>query len=81
MCTKENVVKMARCIQLCEESVVACKASIELMKLNSENAKEMCLVRTKICDKCALECEKMDMDHCKKCATDCRKAAKMCRET
>jgi len=79
-CTKENAVKMARCIQLCKESAIACKASCELMKLNSENAKEMCLVCANICDKCALECEKMDMEQCKKCAADCRKAAKMCRE-
>jgi hypothetical protein len=79
MCTMEADPKMARCIQLCRESIAACNASSQLMSLNSECAKDMCAVCAMICEKCAAECEKMASDHCKQCATDCYKAAKMCR--
>jgi hypothetical protein len=79
-CIKEKNAKMDKCIQLCKECISACTAASQLMTLNSEHSKEMCLVCAKICENCALECEKHNMDHCKKCATNCRKAAKLCKE-
>lgn len=80
MCSKEKDGKMADCMRLCKECVVACVASSQLMTLDSGSSKEMCVICANICDKCATECEKFTADDCKKCAMDCRKAAKMCRE-
>jgi len=76
-----NKVKMAKCIQLCQENVAICNAAVQLMTLNSDNAKELCVICAKVCDKCAIECDKYPtMKDCKDCATACRKAAKMCKE-
>ena len=79
-CTNSNDTKMAYCAQLCKESVAMCTVSIELMTLNSNYAKEVCVLCAKVCEKCADECEKMKMDPCKKCAADCRKTVKACTD-
>jgi hypothetical protein len=79
-CSKMDAKKMAKCIQLCKECVAICKASKQLMTLDSESAKAICKECVRICEKCATECEKHDVAECKKCATDCRKTAKLCNE-
>jgi hypothetical protein len=72
---------MAKCIQLCQESVAICTASVKLMLLNSDHAKELCATCAKVCDKCAAECDNYPtMKECKDCATACRKVSKLCKE-
>jgi hypothetical protein len=72
---------MAKCIQLCQESVATCTASVKLMMLNSDYAKDLCATCAKVCNSCAMECEKYPtMKDCKDCAAACRKASKMCSE-
>ena len=80
MCTMEKDPKMANCIKLCKESVVACKAAIKEMNVNSASVKSTSAACASACDKCATECEKFDNDHCRKSAADCRKASKLCKE-
>jgi hypothetical protein len=80
-CLKDkDVTKMTRCIQLCMECAAACSAASQLMSLESENAKDFCAQVVKLCDKCALECDKFTQDFCKECASACRKASKLCKE-
>lgn len=86
MCSKSKDAKMAHCMQLCKECVTVCTAASQLMSLNSESAKEICVTCAKICekcaaecDKCAKECDKSMMKDCTKCATDCRNTAKLCK--
>ena len=79
-CSADKV-KMAKCIQLCQESVAICTASVKLMLLNSDHAKELCATCAKVCDKCAAECDNYPtMKECKDCVTACRKVSKLCKE-
>jgi hypothetical protein len=78
-CAKMKDPKMNKCIRLCQETIATCNASIKLMQLNSENAKEQCLICAKVCEKCATECEKFDMKECKDCSMSCKKTANSCR--
>jgi Domain of Unknown Function (DUF326) len=78
-CLKEaNVNEMAKCIQLDMECATVCRASSQLMCLASEHANAMCQLCADICNACAEECKKHNVDHCKKCATICISCAEKC---
>jgi len=57
-----------------------CRAAAELMSLGSDYSKQLCKLCAEMCDACAAECEKHDMDHCQDCAKACRKCSAVCRE-
>ena len=80
-CTKEKDVNMmARCIQLDMECAAICYASAQLMSLRSETMHEICRLCADICDACAAECRKHNMDHCQECADACEACAAECRK-
>ncbi|HEY5463537.1 MAG TPA: four-helix bundle copper-binding protein [Hanamia sp.] len=74
---EKEVPNLTKCIRLDLECAVVCRASAELMTLNSVHSSGICGLCTTICDACAEECEKHSaMEHCKECAESCQVCAK-----
>jgi hypothetical protein len=48
------------------------------MCLESEHANAVCQLCADICNACAEECNKHNVDHCKRCASICRACAQEC---
>lgn len=79
-CLHEADVKsLARCIELDLDCAEVCRTATGFMSRDSEFAHAICTTCADICDACAEECERHDMDHCRKCAAVCRKCAEECR--
>lgn len=79
-CTQEiNVKMMAKSIQLAMECAVICYTTAQLMSLGSSKTKAMFRICISLCEACANECEKHEMDHCQECAAACRRCAAECR--
>lgn len=70
---------MARCIALDIDCAEICRLAAAYMSRGSEFAGAICGVCAEVCDACATECEKHEMDHCKVCAEACRRCAEECR--
>jgi len=80
-CLNEKEVQpMTKCIQLNLECAAICRATAELMSLGSNYAKDLLELCSIICDVCATECRKHNMDHCRQCAEACSNCATVCRE-
>jgi len=78
-CLKEaNVNEMARCIQLDMECAAICRTTAQFMSMESEHANAICQLCTDICNACAEECNKHNMDHCRICAELCYHCAEEC---
>jgi Domain of Unknown Function (DUF326) len=58
-CLREQDVKMLeRCIQLDRECASICYTASQIMSMDSEHTKQICVVCADICDACEQECEK-----------------------
>lgn len=78
-CAKEeDAIMMTRCIDLNKKCALVCKAATELMSMGGEYADLLCPACAEICNACADECEKHELDHCKRCAEACRACAEEC---
>lgn len=78
---KEQEVKMmASCAQINRECAAVCWTSASLMSMDSQFAKQFCGLCADICDACAQECERHNVEHCKNCAKICRSCAAECRK-
>jgi len=75
---EENVNDMVKCVQLDMECAVMCRTAAQLMSLESEHANAICQLCADICNACAAECGKHDMDHCRRCAEACHACAQEC---
>lgn len=79
-CLQEQDVKMmARCIALDMDWAAICQLASAAMARGSENAPAICTLCSDICEACAEECAKHQMDHCQACAEACRRCADECR--
>lgn len=79
-CTQEmNVKIMTKSIQLCMECAIICYATAQLMSLGSTKTKAMFRLCTNLCEACANECAKHEIDHCQECTAACRRCAAECR--
>ena len=77
---KEQDVKiMTSCAQINRECTEVCWTSAALMSMDSQFAKQFCNLCADICDACAQECERHNVDHCKICAQVCRSCAEECK--
>ena len=77
---------MKQSIRVCSDCADVCEATARLgvrrTGSNDEVLKEMLELCARVCDWCAIECDKYDHEHhrlcaqmCRECAEDCRKAA------
>lgn len=79
-CLQErNVQHMARCIALDLECAAACRFAVGAVSRQGEFMKVTCLLCADICDACAKECARHEVDHCQACAKACRLCADACR--
>lgn len=75
---EEHVHHMVACIQTDLECETICKATAELLCLNSKNVSDICTLCAEICRACAAECSRHKEEHCRKCAEACLKCADLC---
>jgi hypothetical protein len=79
-CLEEKEVQhLTQCIRLDLECAVICRASAELMTLESPYSAQICELCAAICNACAEKCEQhanMGMEHCRECAEACRACAR-----
>jgi hypothetical protein len=73
---EKDVQNLAKCIRLAIECAIVCRATAELLSIDSRYTKELCSLCAAICNACAEECEKhIGMEACKECAATCRTCA------
>ena len=77
---EENVAELTKCMQLDLECCAICKATAQLLTLQSNHSNAACQLCADICIACAEECEKHHHDHCRRCAAFCRECAEKCLE-
>jgi len=78
-CLREvDVNQMAKCIRLDMECAAICRTAAQLMSIESDYANAVCQLCADVCNACASECKKHDMDHCQKCAWACSNCAEEC---
>ena len=76
---EQDVKMMASCAQMNRQCAAVCWTSAVLMSMDSQFAKQFCNLCADICDACAQECERHNVDHCKRCAQACRSCSEECR--
>lgn len=76
---QQIVKRMTSCVQVNRECAAVCWTSASLMSIDSLFAKQFCNLCADVCDACAKECERHDVDHSKRCAQACRNSAEECR--
>lgn len=78
-CLEEQDVKsMARCIKLDMDCAQICRLAASYMARGSEFSQTLCRLCAEVCQACAEECGKHQMDHCQRCARACRNCAEEC---
>ncbi len=73
-----NVQPMVNCIRLDRDCAAICRMAASFMSASSEFIPDVCGLCTEICDACAAECARHEMDHCQRCAEACRACAEQC---
>lgn len=71
---------LSHCIELTRECADFCQMTASLLSRNSVHAYDVMLLCGKICESCAEECEKHQIDQCKHCANVCRTCAESCND-
>lgn len=80
-CLNEPEVQhMVKCIEMNLQCAAICRSASEMMSLGSDYSMQLCTICADVCDACATECQKHNMDHCQQCAEACRNCAAVCRE-
>src|SRR2546430_13519611 len=54
------------------------RTAAQFMSLNSNHANALCQLCADVCNACADECGKHNVDHCRECAKTCRHCAEEC---
>ena len=75
---EDEINSLANCIRLDLECASVCITTAKLMSSDSEFSTHISRLCADICEACATECEKHEMEHCKKCAMACRYCAEQC---
>lgn len=80
-CLREtDVTMMAGCIALDMDCAQICALAASAMARESAHAKVICDLCAKVCQACADECGKHNMDHCQACAKACTECAQACQK-
>jgi hypothetical protein len=77
---EDDVSEMARCIELNIDCAGICMLMAGYLSRNSESSYSLLPICAEVCEACAAECSRHDMDHCQKCASICRDCAAACLE-
>lgn len=79
-CLKEdNVQMMAACIANDIDCGEICRTVSILLARDSAHGKHLLKECIEVCEACAKECSRYDMDHCKACAKACAECADACK--
>lgn len=70
--------KLKRCMMLAQECADICRVTAVVVERKSENSDEFLKLCAKICNYCAEECKKYNIDYCQKCAQVCSNCFEMC---
>lgn len=74
---------MTQCIRLCLDCSDICEATARLgLRRTGDDLgvlRELLDLCARMCEACATECERHDLEHCKLCAQICRECAADCR--
>ncbi|MFA9439245.1 four-helix bundle copper-binding protein [Uliginosibacterium sp. sgz301328] len=76
---EEDAQYMALCIQLDLDCAGMCRLAASALARQSPAVGVICETCARVCDLCAEECARHDMDHCQLCASACRDCAEACR--
>lgn len=76
---EENIQHLVKCIKTDIDCADICTVTYRFVSRHSSRSSAILTMCANICDACADECEKHDMDHCRECAKRCRECAEACR--
>jgi hypothetical protein len=76
---EQNVNMMTTCIQRDRDCADICILTARLLARGSRHGEHLLRECAEICDLCADECSKHQIDHCQRCAEACRNCAEECR--
>jgi hypothetical protein len=76
---EEKMKPLETCIRTNRDCADICALAVKFMSRDSSEAPRICGVCAEICDACARECERHELEHCKICAEVCRRCAEECR--
>ncbi len=76
----DNVKMMVNCIRTDRACAEVCNTLLKLLSSNFEEIEDLVRSCKNICNQCADECGKHDMDHCKACAKACKECAIECEK-
>jgi hypothetical protein len=76
---EQDIKMMVECIRTDRDCAKICSLTASFVASNSQFVGHILTICEDICNKCAQECEKHNMDHCQKCAQACHECAKACR--
>jgi hypothetical protein len=75
---------LTQCSRVCSDCADICETVARLgtrrTGSNDEVLKETLELCARVCDWCAIECDKHDHEHCRLCAQICRECAEDCRK-
>ena len=74
-----NDSSMLDCARTCLDCAVVCQALVTLLARESRFYRAFCRLCADICEACANECAKFDVDHCRVCAETRRRCTTECR--
>ncbi|MBI3520632.1 MAG: four-helix bundle copper-binding protein [Bacteroidetes bacterium] len=77
---EKDIQMMAKCIKLDIDCAQICSLTASLISRGSEHGGHILKECVEICNKCAEECSKHQLDHCMECAEACRKCSEACRQ-
>lgn len=79
-CLNENhVQQMVDCMRANHVCAEVCSALHQLLLMNYDDVTELVEYCIKVCNDCAVECEKHAHEHCQKCAVACRECIVLCQ--
>lgn len=79
-CLQEEDLKMMHaCILLDRDCADICFLTAQLLARSSRHGEHLMKECAEVCEACAEECAKHEMDHCQVCAEACRKCAELCK--
>jgi hypothetical protein len=78
--SEDDIKRMVDCIRTDRDCADACALAMNFVARDSSHARKAVEFCRDLCQQCAEECGKHDMDHCQQCAQACRECEQACAE-